>query len=78
MVAEHEPASASSNAARTEGGPQSPRCRICGSVTDPASPHFPFCSQRCRLADLNRWFGGAYKISRPANDPKDWEAEAGP
>jgi endogenous inhibitor of DNA gyrase (YacG/DUF329 family) len=25
-------------------------------------PQFPFCSDRCRLVDLGRWLGGAYRI----------------
>jgi uncharacterized protein len=25
----------------------------------------PFCSQRCRMADLGSWFNGSYRISRP-------------
>ena len=25
----------------------------------------PFCSERCRLADLGKWLDGAYKISAP-------------
>ena len=27
-------------------------------------PHFPFCSRRCRLADLDKWLEGEYRISR--------------
>lgn len=27
--------------------------------------HRPFCSKRCRLADLERWFSGRYVVSRP-------------
>ena len=27
--------------------------------------HRPFCSERCRLADLEGWFGGRVAISRP-------------
>lgn len=23
---------------------------------------FPFCSERCRLADLGKWFDGLYRI----------------
>jgi endogenous inhibitor of DNA gyrase (YacG/DUF329 family) len=25
----------------------------------------PFCSQRCKLADLDNWLKGAYRISSP-------------
>jgi endogenous inhibitor of DNA gyrase (YacG/DUF329 family) len=26
------------------------------------NPGFPFCSERCRLLDLGRWFDGQYRI----------------
>jgi endogenous inhibitor of DNA gyrase (YacG/DUF329 family) len=29
-------------------------------------PHFPFCSDRCKLIDLGRWLGESYRIV-PAN-----------
>ncbi|HOX06321.1 MAG TPA: DNA gyrase inhibitor YacG [Planctomycetota bacterium] len=50
------------------------KCPICGRATDapaqPAAPggavklppNFPFCSKRCRLLDLGRWFDGHYRI----------------
>ncbi|MCC7204674.1 MAG: tRNA (adenosine(37)-N6)-threonylcarbamoyltransferase complex ATPase subunit type 1 TsaE [Phycisphaeraceae bacterium] len=42
-------------------------CPICGQPAAPIdrNAHFPFCSPRCRMADLNRWLTGHYKISRP-------------
>jgi endogenous inhibitor of DNA gyrase (YacG/DUF329 family) len=47
-------------------------CPICGK---PADPQFkPFCSQRCRQVDLNRWLSGTYRIpgsERPGGDPDD-------
>jgi len=30
-----------------------------------ASPHGPFCSHRCKLIDLGKWFGGEHAISEP-------------
>ena len=37
--------------------------------------HFPFCSERCRMVDLGRWFGGEYRIpaekSSEQNDQKN-------
>ncbi len=35
---------------------------------------FPFCSVRCKMADLDRWFSGDYRISR-AIRPDDLEEE---
>jgi len=39
-----------------------PACRTCGADLPPGAG--PFCSERCRLADLNKWFRGDYRISR--------------
>jgi len=39
-------------------------CRTCGGTVTPGSSCAPFCSDRCRLADLGNWFGGRYAISR--------------
>jgi hypothetical protein len=39
-------------------------CPICGKPATEASK--PFCSERCRDVDLNRWLSGSYAI--PAAD----------
>ncbi len=39
-------------------------CPACGATVE-ADRSRPFCSPRCRLADLEKWFGGDYAISRP-------------
>ena len=44
-------------------------CPICGRPADPKLK--PFCSQRCRQVDLNRWLSGTYRIpgaERPGGD----------
>lgn len=46
------------------------RCPTCGATT-PASREerprdFPFCSERCRLVDLHKWFSGHYFVPGPA------------
>ncbi|MCB9832858.1 MAG: DNA gyrase inhibitor YacG [Planctomycetes bacterium] len=33
-----------------------------------ARPHFPFCSERCKMVDLGRWFQEDYAVSRPMNE----------
>lgn len=38
-------------------------------------PHMPFCSERCRMADLNDWLSGRYRISRPIDESDLGEAE---
>jgi uncharacterized protein len=41
----------------------------------------PFCSERCRLLDLGRWFGEEHRLTRPLT-PGDFEGfdelESGP
>ena len=36
-------------------------------VTPPDSFR-PFCSQRCRSADLGKWLDGGYRISAPVSE----------
>lgn len=50
----------------TAGGPRSSACPVCRSPVAADAATFPFCTSRCRMADLQRWFGGRYTISRPA------------
>lgn len=54
------------------------KCPTCGSefVYDPTSKWRPFCSRRCKMADLGNWMEGVYRISRPLNvdDLQDDEA----
>ena len=39
------------------------------------APYRPFCSERCKMVDLGRWFDGTYKISEPAT-PEDGQQSA--
>jgi hypothetical protein len=34
----------------------------------PPDSHRPFCSARCRSADLGKWLDGAYRISAPVSE----------
>jgi endogenous inhibitor of DNA gyrase (YacG/DUF329 family) len=43
------------------------KCPICGKPATEASK--PFCSERCRDVDLNRWLSGSYAI--PGKDEED-------
>ena len=40
-------------------------CPTCRKPVAPGEKHLPFCSDRCRLADLGRWLKGDYVVSRP-------------
>lgn len=48
------------------------RCPITGEWVEPTRPSYPFASERARMADLGKWFGGGYRISREAG-PDDLE-----
>ncbi|GAB4349908.1 MAG: DNA gyrase inhibitor YacG [Immundisolibacter sp.] len=39
-------------------------CPICGapSVWSVDNPYRPFCSERCKLADLGSWLNGDYRL----------------
>ena len=41
-------------------------CPICGTAADFAAPPFgPFCSNRCKMVDLGKWFAEDYRTSEP-------------
>jgi uncharacterized protein len=44
-------------------------CPICGKPSVAAAQ--PFCSDRCRDVDLNRWFSGSYVV--PGRDDEEDE-----
>jgi len=46
-------------------------CPICGKPVIEASK--PFCSERCRDVDLNRWLSNAYVV--PGRNDEDEDAE---
>ena len=55
--------------------PVDERCRYCDRPLDPADSqhrrHWPFCCERCRMAELGRWFDGRYVVSRPTDEVAD-------
>ena len=46
-------------------------CPICGKPATEASR--PFCSERCRDVDLNRWLSGSYVVPGRKDDDEDAE-----
>jgi len=42
------------------------KCPICGKPAQQASR--PFCSDRCKQMDLNRWLSGSYVIPSHVDD----------
>jgi len=55
--------------------PVQERCRYCARPLNPDDPehhrHWPFCCERCKMADLGAWFGGRYVISRRVDEVAD-------
>jgi uncharacterized protein len=49
-------------------------CPICKKEVKLGEPDFPFCSERCRIADLANWATEKYVVSSPVQ-PGDLEAE---
>jgi uncharacterized protein len=47
------------------------RCPICKKPVKNSDPHFPFCSERCRLFDLGKWASGDYVIPSPITDEEE-------
>lgn len=39
------------------------KCPNCGKETKwEGNPYRPFCSEKCKLADLDKWFNEEYKV----------------
>ena len=47
--------------------PPEQRLRLCHPAKD-AQRFLPFCSERCRMADLGKWLDGAYRIGTPVTE----------
>lgn len=58
---------------RSQSATKNNRCRACGKeISDAFQPHGAFCSARCKMQDLSKWFGESYRIaSSPALSPED-------
>lgn len=54
-----------------------PQCRrvVAADERRPLPSWFPFCSERCRLVDLGRWFAEDYRLGRGLG-PEDVDAES--
>ena len=58
------------------------KCPICKKAVRSTDPEFPFCSERCRTADLGKWASSGYVISSLVTEaeegvqdgtPEDWK-----
>ena len=51
------------------------KCPICGkpqSEFDSLQEPLPFCSERCKNADLGKWLDGNYSVGRPLTEGEVW------
>ena len=48
-------------------------CPTCGKAAPPREQNqaFPFCSERCRMADLGRWLNEEYRIPAEESGERD-------
>jgi endogenous inhibitor of DNA gyrase (YacG/DUF329 family) len=58
------------------------KCRYCGRRLDAADPEqrrfWPFCSDRCKMAELGLWFEDRYRIGREIGEVADDAGAAKP
>lgn len=51
------------------------QCPSCDKVIEVElredAPSRPFCSKRCKMLDLYKWFAGEYRVSDPLPDPSE-------
>ncbi len=53
-----------------------PGCPTCSKAVATDGRYRPFCSQRCKMVDLGRWFQGEYVVAGEdaiAIDPEEFE-----
>jgi endogenous inhibitor of DNA gyrase (YacG/DUF329 family) len=65
------PKGAAKDAAKEPVKASAKPCPICGKPATAASR--PFCSERCRDVDLNRWLSNSYTIPAAKDDDEDAE-----
>lgn len=52
------------------------RCPVCKKPTTwEGNPFRPFCSERCKLIDLDNWLSERYRIPGAAEDSAEGEPE---
>lgn len=52
------------------------KCPECGDAA--SREFFPFCSNRCKNVDLNRWLSGAYAIPVRDDDAEEQDPSDSP
>lgn len=56
------------------------RCPICKRKIEAVAtnPFRPFCSERCKLIDLDNWLSDRYSVSSPLTPAEEEEGEETP
>ncbi len=57
-------------------GAARPKCPTCSKAVEAEGGYRPFCSERCKMVDLGRWFQGEYVVAGEdaiALDPEEFE-----
>ncbi len=56
-------------------------CPTCGARVvrgaGRCTPFFPFCSERCQLLDLGKWFDEEHRIEQPLSPDDEPDADGG-
>ena len=50
-------------------------CRTCGRPMHAGVRSFPFCRNKCRMADLGNWFDGNYSVSREIEEDDLYDSD---
>jgi tRNA threonylcarbamoyladenosine biosynthesis protein TsaE len=50
-------------------------CRTCGRPMHAGVRSFPFCGNKCRMADLGNWFDGKYSVSREIEEDDLYDSD---
>jgi len=51
------------------------RCPICSEPNDPGRSSYPFCSDRCKAADLYHWLSGDYQVPGLGDGPDEQDEQ---
>jgi len=56
-----------------------PKCPTCGKPVDyKDNPWRPFCSERCKLIDFDKWTSGEYRVPGQRINPSEMPAQPAP
>lgn len=64
---------------KSKGAPKNRSCKVCGKALPPEADLMasPFCSERCKLNDLSKWFGEQYRIASQSGPSSEMDLDDG-